>query len=109
MIRILLAIAATLMLVGCSTSPTQRWAAARESLTTFQNVTLQLHSDGLVSDKDIVAMDPAVKAARKGLAVAESYLPDGGQDFDAWLDIVRQALGELRRSQMAEAREAVLQ
>lgn len=94
-LRIALA-ALAVLLVACTT-PTQEWATARTALTTAEDTMLSLHAAGLLDDREIVDADVAVQAARAGLERADEYLPDGGTEFSAWLDVVSASLQRLRQ------------
>lgn len=101
--RIAILLTLLLCLAGCAVTPTARWAQARDALTTGQNVTLQLHDAGVVSDEELVAADQGVQAARRALSIAESQLPDGGQTFEQWMHLVDGVLETLQQYQLQEA------
>lgn len=86
--------ACLLCLAGCRT-PTQEWAAARETLTAAQDGVLELHAGGIISDKELVQIDVAAQTARRALAVAETRLPDGGPEFEDWMNVAQEALQRL--------------
>jgi hypothetical protein len=107
----LLALACLVAGGGCAAvdSPTQRWAIARQSLTTVQDTVLPLHAAGAVSDDELLRIDVIVQTARRALAVAESQLPDGGTTFDQWLAIARgglDALADIERRRIESMRDA---
>jgi len=87
----LLAITVVLMLAGCKT-PTQQWAAQRETLTTVTSGLTAAARAGALNDEQIITADVFVQAARRGIEVAESYLPNGGSAFDSYLAAVDTAI-----------------
>lgn len=90
-----LAVAACLLLAACASDPTTRWAQARDTLTTTQDVVLILHASGSVSDETLVRkIDPAVQVARAALQKAEDALPDGPGVSD-YLDVAEAAVRRL--------------
>jgi len=92
-----------LVLVACSSNPTNRWGQARLTLSTTQDTILIAHTAGLVDDQLIVAIDPVVQAARAALDKAAMFLPDGGSGFEAYMQIVEAML--IRLETMAAAGE----
>lgn len=90
-----LLIIVTLLLVACSTNPTNRWAQARSTLTRAQDTVLFLHQAGVVDDATLLKADPIAKAARAALDKAELALPEGGAGFDHYLGIVDSMLDRL--------------
>ena len=89
--HIALPILILLLLAGCK-SPTQQWAVQRESLTVATKALTTAAQAGAINDEQIITADVFVKAARRGLEVAEGYLPDGGGAFDSYLSAVDTAL-----------------
>jgi hypothetical protein len=87
---------AIVTLAACTT-PTQRWAVARQGLTTAQESMITLREANVMDDEDILTADPFVQSARKGLALAETQLPDGGTMFEQWIMPAEAALTELAR------------
>ncbi len=75
-----------LFVVSCASTPTNRWAQARVTLTTGQNTALTLHEAGIIDDLMLVKADPYVKSARVALDAAEGYLPEGGDTFEILMD-----------------------
>jgi hypothetical protein len=86
---------AALILQGCASTPTKRWAQAREALTVSQNILLAQVQAGRLSDEEIRASDALIQAARRGLQLAEAQLPAGGETFDDRLAIIEAALDRL--------------
>ena len=89
------------LIVGCSSNPTNRWAQARSTLTTAQDSVLIAHTAGLVSDATLVAADPIAQATRAALDKAETYLPDGGTNFESYMGIVDSMLARLEQMAIA--------
>jgi hypothetical protein len=96
LLRSLLCVLICVGFVGCRT-PTRDWAAARETLTAAQNGVLELHAGGVIGDAELVRIDIAVQTARRALAVAETRLPEGGPEFEDWMEVAREALEALVR------------
>lgn len=101
LLSLFLILAFILPLVGCATTPAARWAQARQTLTTAQNTILESHRAGLVSDKDLVALDPFVKAVRGALDRAAAELPAGGSAFDFYMNLATDALTNLSQKKVA--------
>ena len=85
----------TLLLVACSTTPTNRWAQARSTLTRAQDTVLFMHQAGVIDDATLLKADPIAQAARAALDKAELALPEGGAGFDHYLGIVDSMLDRL--------------
>lgn len=99
-----------MFLQGCetlSTTPTQRWAISRESLTRSQNVILESHKAGYVSDQRLVAADKLVQSARRALARAEAQLPQGGKEFDNLIQLAGDVATALLTADTENTRKAV--
>jgi hypothetical protein len=82
-------------MTGCHSSPSDRWAIARETLTTAQDAALILHDAGAIDDETIVfRVQPAAAAARSALDRAYPLLPaePGVEDY---LDIAEAAVRRL--------------
>ncbi|MFI4861818.1 MAG: hypothetical protein ACIAXF_14190 [Phycisphaerales bacterium JB063] len=79
----LLAVATALS--GCAQTPTARWVQARETVTTTQDVTVDLYGTGAIDDADLKAVAPWIIAARTEVNTAYAYLPDGGPTYDKLL------------------------
>lgn len=82
-------------LVGCGTTPTARWAQARETLTAAQDTVLSLHENGVIDDKLFLKMNTLDKSARNALKVAETQLPAGGQTFEDWMSVTTAAIKQI--------------
>ncbi len=80
---------------GCAATPQTRWAQARESLTSATQLATLAAKQGYMDDKQIVAVDTAIQAARAALTVAETQLPNGGQTFESYMDIASAVLEKL--------------
>lgn len=93
----LIALLAAVLLVACSSNPTNRWAQARDGLSRAETLVLDGHTAGRVSDETLLELDPLIRSARRSLTVAESQLPEGGDTFDKNLAIVEAAADELLR------------
>lgn len=92
---IVLCACAVIMMSGCASNPTARWAQARVTLTTAQDSALILHRTGAISDADLVdRVNPAVQTARVALSEAEARLPDEPGVLDM-LDIAEAAVRRL--------------
>lgn len=85
------------ILGGCASSPTTRWAQQREALTSVQDTISDLHESGVVSDRQLLEVHPYLVAARTALADAEAHIGDAGPDFDDALSRARRAIGTARR------------
>lgn len=86
-----------LLLAGCAASPESRWAQARDSLSQVEKQLLMQHQLGTIADKDIVAMDEFVQAARASLKRAEGELPAGGDAFNFYLNLAVSTLEKLEK------------
>ena len=89
-------------LAGCASTPTARWAQARESLTVAQDAALELHAQGVLPDRALVIADPAAQAARAALQAADEQLPDG-PNLVTYLDAAERALAAMQSA--LEARQ----
>lgn len=95
------ALAATAsLLAGCASSPTARWAQARETLTAAQDATVDLWDRDLLEPEALVVADPAVRAARAALEAARVRLPDK-PNLDTYLDAAEAALEAALAAQAA--------
>lgn len=96
-------LAACLLLAGCSSTPAERWAAARSSVTTAQDVTMALHETEVISDEDVLAIGPYIVTARGLVNAAYPLIDEGGPEFDAKLaetrDILKKVRTELKEHQ----------
>lgn len=90
-------LALLLVLTACQTSPTERWAVARQSLTTTQDVLSTLHDGGMIEDEQMLQTEPFIKTARAALVKAEALLPDE-PGVDEYLDVVAAALAKLEET-----------
>jgi hypothetical protein len=81
---------------GCAKTPAARWAQGRGAVTATQEVILQQHGAGVISDADLVAIDPFIQSARGALDRAKAFLPDGGPDFDFYLDLATDVLSRVK-------------
>jgi len=82
-------------MTGCHTAPNDRWAIARETLTTAQDAAIILHEAGSIDDETLVMrVSPAAQTARAALDRAYVLLPDqpGVEDY---LDIAEAAVRRL--------------
>ena len=95
------AIVASVAMVSCASNPTNRWAQARVTLTTTQDSVVISHRAGLVSDQDLLRVDPIVQAARAALDKAEQYLPNGGTSFESYMGILDSMLMRLEQMVIA--------
>ena len=87
-----------LTLAGCQT-PSAKWAVARDTLTVATQGATTAAKLGKLSDKQILAADVIIQAARAGLRQAETLLPQGGKAFDSYLAIVETAVIKLAEYQ----------
>lgn len=94
-IPLTLLIVTCLLLTACGVTPSTRWAQARVSLTTTQNIILDMHEVGLVDDKTLIRADAVRKPVKAGLDKAATFLPEGGDGFEHWMAIVFAGLSEL--------------
>lgn len=85
-----------LLLTGCATNPTARWAQARESVTTAQDVTVGLHQAEVIDDTDLKTVAPWLIAARNQVNAAYVYLPEGGPTYDKLLATVAEYIARVR-------------
>lgn len=83
-----------LILTGCQ-SAESRFYAQRAALTSFEVAVLDAHAAGVLSDEELVAMDAGVQSARVWLSTAKSFLPDGGDTFEAYLSSAAAVLDKL--------------
>lgn len=91
-------LAVLLMLgVGCQLTPEQRWYSAQDSLNTARSVVLTAHASGLISDRDLLAIDPIEKSVRAALDAAKEALDSGATDrsVDFYLGLAEQTLTRL--------------
>jgi len=82
-------------MTGCQTSPSDRWAIARETLTTAQDAAMILHDARAIDDETLVyRIAPAAQTARTALDRAYVLLPDepGVEDY---LDMAEAAVRRL--------------
>lgn len=93
-VSILILIAA--FIAGCATSPTAKWAQAREALTTAQDVLVLQHESGRVNDVDFVRIGEYFAPARAALDQAAVYLPDGGKSFEDRLSVVKAFIKQMQ-------------
>jgi len=61
------------VITGCA-SPREQWAAARMTLTQTEHGLVAANQSGALSDKDFVATEASIKAARASLAGADEEL-----------------------------------
>ena len=90
--------ALTVFLSGCGTTPTARWASTAEGFNAARKVVLSLHQNDVIDDKTLIDLDKVEKVGRGALDVAYTQLPDGGDQFDDWLDIAKGSLTELAKT-----------
>jgi len=83
-------------MVGCASTPADRWFQERSALTTATSLISQAHEAGVISDADLVEkVDPSIKAARRYLDLAFDRLPDGGDEFESFMDALDAVLATL--------------
>jgi hypothetical protein len=91
-----LALVVTVLLIAaCAATPTNRWAQARDTLSTAQDSVLIAHEAGLIDDETLVQADPVAKACRAALDRAAEDLPEGGDSFESYMAIVGAMLDRL--------------
>ena len=75
------------VMVSCAASPADRWFQQRSLLTTTTALMIEAHESGLISDQELVeTVDPAIQSARSYLNKAFLRLPEGGDEFDSFMD-----------------------
>jgi hypothetical protein len=79
-------------MIGCGTTPTQRWDAATTAAQTAREVSMKLHQGGAISTDDLVEIHRVDLATRGALDVAYTQLPDGGKTFDEYMAIAEAGL-----------------
>lgn len=99
-----LLVLSVLLLSGCATNPTSRWAQARSGLTHAQDLVQVARQAGMVSDSEIVRVDIVVQSARTALERAELRLPDGGPEFEEWLRVVEDVTVRLEQLERSKAK-----
>jgi hypothetical protein len=105
MIRLVVAVVVgCLWMTGCGTSPERRWAAASDVLSAAQLGVIELNKQGLVSDEEFMRIDVAVVTGRRALQIAESRLPEGGVEFEEWMEVARLAIDKLVELEKARLR-----
>jgi hypothetical protein len=81
-----------LVLAGCAT-PTQQWAQQAIALNAAENVVVDLHESGVMSDATLIMIgDYGIKPARAAVDAAETFLPNGGPAFKQYLSQAKAAL-----------------
>lgn len=84
-----------LLLAACASTPTNRWAQARVTLTSAEKTALAAHRSGLISDGILVRSDGLVKTARAALDKAELQLPEGGSVFEILMSAADEAIKQI--------------
>lgn len=90
--------ALTVFLSGCGTTPTARWTSTAEGFNAARKVVLSLHQNDIIDDPTLIELDKVEKVGRGALDVAYTQLPDGGDNFENWLDIAKGSLTELAKT-----------
>lgn len=84
-----------LMLSACAT-PTERWVAQREAVTTAQTILPQLVAQRVIAEDDLDDLVPLIWTARDLVNVSYAYLPQGGPAFETNLTTAADSLARLR-------------
>jgi flavin-binding protein dodecin len=95
-----------LFLAGCGSSPTSRWIAARETLTAAQDSVVFMHESEVITDETLVQAHGWAISARVALEVARRNLPEGGPDFESWLEVVAAGIERMRQTALAPIKES---
>lgn len=72
-----------------SLTPTRRWVKARQAVTDVQNLAMSLHEAKVIDTETFLQAHAVCLAAREGLAFTQPMLPEGGDQFDATLNLIR--------------------
>src|SRR4051812_25969554 len=88
-------------LSACSATPTQKWAAAREALTTAETQATSAAKAGKLTSSEIVVIDVGFQSARAALDDAAKRLPDGDGPFKADMNLVSAILMRLSERYLA--------
>lgn len=109
MIRLISAMLAIVLLVGCGSAtqdmtPSRQWVIASDSLNAVRDATVDLYDAGVISKDDLKALDPAEKVARKAITVAATTLPEGGQTFADWMHVFNESMKTLAEQYAAKAK-----
>lgn len=84
-----------LFLVACATSPRGKWMQAGLVFEAAESTVITMHDKDLLTDEQVLATKPWVLAGKASLDEAETYLPAGGTEFEARLNIILAAIREL--------------
>jgi hypothetical protein len=79
-------------MIGCGSTPTQRWDAATTAVQTARNVAVTLHKGGAISTDDLGEIHRVDLATRGALDVAYTQLPSGGKTFDKYMAVAEAGL-----------------
>jgi hypothetical protein len=108
---------AMVLVVGCQRQSVERtWATMRVGLTSAQNTALLLHERGLITDEELLSIDPGIQQARAALTQVEPWLtapeedwPEGKQEqLQALLRIAADALLAVEQS-LADSAETPIE
>ncbi len=91
---------------GCvGKTPTARWAETRAALTATQDIIVQQKKAGVISNADYVAIYPFFKSAQGALERAKAQLPNGGTNFEFFLDLAKDVLTKIEAYQAGDRPE----
>ena len=85
---------------GCSATPKDAWLTQRDALTTANRV--YIAASPMMSAEQRVEYGELLQAARMSLEKAQAKLPDGGLEFEAYLDVVESILAKWSQQQLKE-------
>lgn len=94
------AVAFLLALSACAgMSPTRQWANSREALTLANAAYIAASQANRIDDEQRVYYGELLQAARASIARAEALLPEGGDQFQNYLDIASAVLVKVQEHQ----------
>lgn len=102
----LVALLAYALLGGCADTPSKRWAQEAVALGQAEHTLTSINKTGLLSDKDFVATNTGVQAARAALNASAPLMDKGGNAFETYLAIVQAVVNKVVELQ-AEASQKV--
>lgn len=70
-------------------TPTRRWVKVRQAVTDVQNLAMSLHEAKVIDTETFLQAHAVCLAAREGLAFTQPMLPEGGDQFDATLNLIQ--------------------
>ena len=101
-IKLLPVLLVLILVTACGATPrakmTQAYTAWEITITTIDT----MHERELISDNELKDFKPWIEAGWASLEEADTYLPEGGTDFEARLNLVRAATRKLEEHFLAE-------